>query len=115
MTERVRWNPRRKLEIVLEGLVSNTVVAEVCRQNGISITQYYTWKKQLFNGAEAIFQHRRKDSREQEIQRLQEELRRKDEVIAEITQENLTLKKNTWGLEEYLQILLALRSTSTRR
>lgn len=93
MTERVRWSPRRKLEIVLEGLRSDAAVAEVCRQNGISTTQYYTWKKQLLNGAEEIFQRRRKDHREQEIQRLQEELRRKDEVIAEITQENLALKK----------------------
>jgi hypothetical protein len=46
--------------------------------------------------AGAVFQ-RKEDKKDRQMERLQEELRRKDRVIAEITAENLDLKK-TYGL-----------------
>lgn len=90
--DRRRFSPREKLEIVLEGLRDGGQIAEVCRRRGISTTQYYTWKRKLREGAGTIFK-RRSDGRDREMERLKEELRRKDRVIAEITAENLDLKK----------------------
>lgn len=90
--ERRRFRPREKLEIVLEGLRDGEQIAEVCRRRGISTAQFYTWKRKLFEGAGMVFK-RKSDKRDREVQRLQEELRRKDGVIAEITAENLDLKK----------------------
>jgi len=90
--ERRRLSPREKLEIVLEGLRDGGQIAEVCRRRGISATQFYTWKNKLVESAGTIFK-RKSDTRDLEMERLREEVRRKDRVIAEITAENLDLKK----------------------
>lgn len=90
--ERRRYSPREKLAIVLEGLRDGGQIAEVCRRRGISVTQFYTWKKKLVEGAGEIFK-RKRDARDREMERLKEALGRKDRVIAEITAENLDLKK----------------------
>jgi transposase-like protein len=87
-----RWRPREKLEVVLEWLRDGSQVAEVCCRRGISTAQHYTWKKKLMGTARAIFRGK-EDKKDRQMERLQEELRRKDRVIAEITAENLDLKK----------------------
>ncbi len=45
------WKPEEKLEIVFEGLERNRNVTTVCKKHGISRDTYYTWKKQLSQGA----------------------------------------------------------------
>jgi transposase len=95
MEGRRRFSPREKLEILLEGLGSENGVAEVCRRRGITTTQFYTWRKQLMSSAGEVFGRKQKrPSRKEERQ--EAELRRMRAVIAEITAENLDLKK-TFG------------------
>jgi transposase-like protein len=73
---------------------AGTEISELCRVEGINPTQYYSWKKQLISGADAVFGKRRggkadaatPDSHEQEMNRMRA-------VIAEITAENLEFKK----------------------
>lgn len=90
--EHRRYTPQHKLRIVLEGLQSDEQIARVCRRYGISPTQYYTWKKQLVNSADVIFK-RKNNGYEAEIEILKARLSHKDAVIAELTAENLELKK----------------------
>jgi transposase-like protein len=67
-------------------------VSELCRREGINPTQYYGWKKTLLSSAARVFDAReQKPSRKEE--RLVGELSRCKDVIAEITAENLELKK----------------------
>ncbi len=47
-----KWTPAQKMAIVLEGLKSQSTVAEICRQHGISQTQYYKWRDLFFEGAQ---------------------------------------------------------------
>lgn len=95
-SKRRRWPASEKLRIVLAGLDANTEISELCRREGISPTQYYNWRKQLLNSADRVFdENAAKPSREQE--RLASELLRAKDVIAEITAENLDLKKTQWG------------------
>lgn len=86
------WKPEEKLRIVLSGMDGSIEVSELCRREGINPTQYYGWKKQLMDGANKLFADDRKKKSLQD-DRLAAELRRKDAVIAEITAENLELKK----------------------
>ena len=68
-------------------------ISELCRREGINPTQYYGWKKQLAGfGGEGV---RRRPGVEAvgKKERLESELRRAKDVIAEITAENLDLKK----------------------
>ncbi len=90
--KRRRWPASEKLRIVLAGLDAHTEISELCRREGISPTQYYTWRNQLLGAADRVFDEKStKPSREQE--RLASELTRAKDVIAEITAENLELKK----------------------
>lgn len=95
-TQRRSWNAQEKLRIVLAGLDGAVEVSELCRREGISPTQYYGWKKQLMNSASQVFADGRKKESVRE-ERFAAELQRKDSVIAEITAENLELKKGLSG------------------
>ncbi len=69
-------------------------ISELCRQEGISPTQFYMWKKKLADSAESAFGRENAkanaapviDPKEQELQGLRS-------VIADITAENLELKR----------------------
>lgn len=89
-----KWTPKEKLEIVLEGIVSGNV-NEVCRRRGLNVNQYYNWKNKLFKNADKIFEREDKKQKQRE-ERLEEVIQKKDEIIAEITEENLNLKKGRW-------------------
>jgi transposase len=92
--KRRQWSSSEKMRIVLAGMESGTEVSELCRVEGISPTQYYSWKKQLVGGAEAVFGQRRKGKNETATTDPHEqELNRMRAVIGEITAENLELKK----------------------
>jgi len=85
--------PADKMRIVLKGMEPGIDVASLCRQEGISPTQYYTWKKQLVASADAVFGGKRERTKEVKESRLEADLTRIKNVIAEITAENLELKK----------------------
>jgi transposase len=95
--KRRKWTGAEKLRIVMEGVQANVDVAELCRREGINPTQYYGWKKQLLSSASKVFENGRKPKRPGEDARKEARIQRLERVIAEITSENLELKK---GLSE---------------
>jgi len=62
-------------------------VSEVCRREGINPTMFYQWKKRLMSSAGQVFEEKPKK------RDLEREAARLKDVIAEITAENLELKK----------------------
>lgn len=91
-----KWSPKEKLETVLEGLRDEGGISSICRSRGISTTQFYNWKNHLISSAEMVFQ-RRNDKPSVKEERLKQENERMKGVIAEITAENLDLKKGPGG------------------
>jgi transposase len=94
--QRRKWSAADKLRIVLAGMQPNVEVSDLCRREGIHPTQYYGWKKQLLSSATKVFDAQ-DGKRSAAEDRKEAELRRKNEVIAEITAENLELKKGLSG------------------
>lgn len=90
---RRKWTPKQKLEIVLEGLQSDTRLAEICRREGLAPNMVYKWRQQLMGSAEAVFARKKPDGEDPRIEKMDRETRRMKDVIAEITAENLVLKK----------------------
>ena len=90
--KRRRWSAEEKLRIVLAGVSGDIEVSELCRREGINPTQYYGWKKQLLGSASRVFANG-SDKPTARQQRIERELTRAKDVIAEITAENLDLKK----------------------
>ncbi len=90
---RRKWSSGKKLKIVLETLQSDQKLAEICRREGIGPTQVYHWRKQLLGSAEAIFGRKQAHNEDHQVAKLATETQRMKNVIAEITAENLDLKK----------------------
>ena len=90
---RRRWTAAQKLRIVLETLQSEGKVAQICRREGVSPNQVYKWRKQLMGSAETIFARKSNGQVDPKVEKLESENRRMKDVIAEITAENLDLKK----------------------
>jgi len=94
--KRKKWAAAEKLRIVLAGMQPNVEVSELCRREGINPTQYYGWKKQLLSSATRVFDEL-SSKRNSTEEKKESELRRMKDVIAEITAENLELKKGLSG------------------
>lgn len=90
---RRRWTADQKLKLVLETLQSDQKLAEICRREGISPTQVYQWRKQLLGSAEAVYGRKQGGGQDRQVAKLATENQRMKNVIAEITAENLDLKK----------------------
>ena len=93
------WTPQQKLQLVLESLQSDRQVAEICRREGLSPSKLYEWRKQLLASAGAVFADRRgrRPGEDPRIAKLAADNQRMKDVIAEITAENLELKKTLSG------------------
>jgi protein-disulfide isomerase len=73
----------------------------LCDELGIHATQYYHWQKQLFENAAPAFerrpnkanQRRQGAAAERKIAELQAKLQKKNEVVAELLEEHVQLKK----------------------
>jgi len=90
---RRKWSPKQKLRIVLESIQSEARLSEICRREGLSPTLVYHWRKQLQASAEAVYTPKREAREDRRLERLTAEAGRMKSVIAEITAENLELKK----------------------
>jgi transposase len=94
--KRRKWSAADKLRIVLAGMQANVEVSDLCRREGINPTQYYGWKKLLQASAAKVFDEASSKPSAREEKQAQE-LRRLKDVVAEITAENLELKKGLSG------------------
>lgn len=90
----------QKLAILRLHLIEKVPISEVCEKHGLQPTVFYQWQKKLFEEGAAVFdQAPRKSSRQQNaearrIEALQAKLQRKDEVLAELMEEHVALKKS---------------------
>ena len=87
-----KWSASEKLRIVLEGMNPAVSVADLCRREGVPPNLFYLWKKQLLGAAGKIFDAKSGRPSAAETKTAADVARFKD-VIAEITAENLELKK----------------------
>ncbi len=100
MSKRKRYTATQKVEILREHLENHVPVSELCKRYDIQPTVFYTWKKQLFEGALETFSgsHKnRKSAVERRNDQLSSKLSSMREVISELSSENLKLRKNEFG------------------
>ena len=56
MAKRRRFTPTFKAEVVIEALSGQSSQAELCRKHNISDVQLSTWKRQLLENTETLFE-----------------------------------------------------------
>ena len=93
--ERRHFTGQQKTAIVKAHLVDGKSVADLCDQHQIQPTQFYQWQKQLFENGGAAFERKpgAKSPQDRKIEQLQAKLLNKNEVIAELMEENVKAKK----------------------
>ena len=103
MGKRKRYTSEEKIKILREVLEDGKSVSSTAEAYGVHPNQIMNWRKQLFEGGQQVFQIKRSDISEKAIEKqtkaLEEKLRHKDNVIAELAQELLELKKKYPGLK----------------
>ncbi len=91
------FTPQEKAAVVKRYLVDKTPVSDLCDELGLQPTQIYQWQKQLFENADAAFARTRKprqdNAKDKKIEALQAKIQLKNEVVAELLQEHVQLKK----------------------
>ena len=95
--ERRHFTAQQKVGIVKRHLVDGVPVSDLCDEHQLLPTQFYQWQKQLFEGGAAAFERQHKPAgpspAEKKVQQLEAKLIVKNEVIAELMEENVGLKK----------------------
>lgn len=101
MNQKIRrqHSPADKVRILRLHLLEQKSISEICEAEGIHPTLFYQWQKTFFEKGAAAFEGGRSPSRvfgqaERKLAALENKLRRKDEVIAEIMEDLVRTKKN---------------------
>jgi transposase-like protein len=94
--QRRRFNGEEKVRILKRHLVDQVPVSDLCDEIGLQPTVFYRWQKQFFENGAAAFERsgkRGKSKLEEKVSKLEVKLSHKDEVIAEIMEDYVKLKK----------------------
>ena len=100
MNQRKHISAEQKVIILRELLENQVSLADLSEKYQVHPNVLHRWKKELFEGAVDIFSRKhRKESAEENrtVERLTEKLRQKDQLIAELVQDNIELKKSVDG------------------
>ena len=94
--KRKRLDGPQKVAVLKRYLVDKTPISDLCDEYGIQPSQVYQWQKVLFENGEAAFQRtgrRTEDPNRRKVAALEARVQQKNEVIAELLQEHVQLKK----------------------
>jgi transposase len=97
--QRRHFSPQDKVAILRAHLLEKVPVSDLCDKHGIGVNLFYRWQKEFFENGPAAFAHagkRRKadqDVKDRTIAALRDKLQRKNEVLAELMEEHVQLKK----------------------
>lgn len=98
--QRRHFTGQQKMAILRRHLVDKVPVSQLCEEQGIHPTLFYGWQKALFESGEAVFDGprqrngRQDDAAAKRVEALTDKLRRKDEVLSELMEEHVALKKS---------------------
>jgi len=94
--KRRHYTAEQKVAILREHFLEGKPVSEVCERHELAPSLFYYWQKQFFENGTAAFERdtsAEQRALERKVEVLTEKLAKKDEVIAEVTEEYVKLKK----------------------
>lgn len=98
--KRRHYSPEQKITILKRHLVEKTPVSDLSDECGPHPTMVMRWQQTLFEGGATVFEPKR-TSKVQKLERqvadLEEQLNRKNEVMAELMAEYVQSKKKAGG------------------
>jgi transposase-like protein len=99
-TTRRHFSAEQKIAALRRHLLEQVPVSQICDELGIAPSNLYLWQRELFENGQSVFERNGRQSqkaeavKDQKISALEAKLRRKDEVLAELMEEHVQLKKS---------------------
>jgi transposase-like protein len=95
MGTRKNFSPEQKVAILKKHLVDGIALSDLCDQYGLHPSMFYRWQKAFFEQGHLAFQSQNgKGSKlEKKIEKLEQKLVSKNEVLSELMEEHVALKK----------------------
>ena len=91
---RKRFTAEEKIRIVMEGIRGDEPVSVLCRREGIHSNLYYRWLKDFMEGGKDRLKGEDiRGATRGEVQELRVENNKLKQIVADLSVENLTLKK----------------------
>lgn len=90
------YTAEEKVALLRRHLVEKISVSEICREHQLQPTVFYRWQQEFFEHGAAAFQRdtsAQQRKAQERIDFLESKIRRKDEVLAELMEEHVALKK----------------------
>jgi len=94
---RKHLTPEEKVSLLRRHFLEKVPISTLCEEAGIQPSQFYQWQKQFFENGASAFQpssRPRQDHSQDRIAALEAKLRKKDEVLGELMEEHIALKKS---------------------
>src|SRR5215469_9216652 len=102
MSKRKRYTAEEKVKILRALQEDGKSISQVAEEYGIPPNNIFKWRKQHLEMGVQGFKTTRKDisskAKDRKIAALEDKIKHKDEVIAELAEELLALKKKNSGL-----------------
>ena len=92
---RRRFTPEEKVRILIEGIRGEIPVSVLCRREGIGTNVYYKWLKGCMEAGKGRLKgDTLREANRAEVETLKQENQRLKELVAQLSLENLVLKKS---------------------
>jgi transposase-like protein len=97
--QRKHYSGKEKVSILRRHLLDHVAVSDLCDELGLAPTVFYRWQKEFFENGAAAFERTSKrqkkyESREaRKVEALKAKLVTKNEVLSELMEEHVKLKK----------------------
>ena len=93
---RKHFSSEQKVKIIKMHLVEGIPLSDLCDRNGIHPSVFYRWQKAFFERGYLAFENSdsKKSNAEKKITTLKQEITDKNEVLAELMEEHVALKKS---------------------
>jgi transposase len=94
---RRKFPAEEKIRIVMEGIRAEVSIADLCRREGIHPTIYYKWLKDFMEAGKGRLRgDAKREATSDEVTQLRGENERLKQLVADLSLENLTLKKSQY-------------------
>ena len=97
--QRRHFTAEQKVALLRLHLLEKKPISDICQEHNLAVNLFYLWQKQFFENGTAAFQNTGKrhqaeqNAHERKITALEDKLRAKNEVLAELMEEYVQLKK----------------------
>jgi transposase-like protein len=99
-TVRKHYDPETKVMLIKKHLLDKKPISDICDEYGLNPTLFYRWQKEFFENGSLVFKQDNSQVNllEKQVKILKEKLTLKNEVLSELMEDYITLKKSLGGI-----------------